>query len=263
MTRTSMTVVLCEGYHDRAFLSGVLVTHLGWIDARQQPDGSKRPARDQLGAVGGGDFGYRRLSDDHQLRVRPCEGDSKIPEALRLLIEKDKPFDRLVICYDGDKGSNQADFLDRIHQSVEGLLSRNGLNPVASAPGRWSCQGLCREALALVWHCGDRPTPGVPEQQCLERVVCAAAAEVWPERLASLAEWLRLRPSPSISFSENRTPFPKSNALTLVGGWFAKQDYQDFLKSAWSHPEMAAALRARLVASGAWAVLESLSQPIP
>lgn len=105
---------------------------------------------------------------------------------------------------------------------------------------------------------------GVPRQQCLERLLCSAAATVWPRRAEALGRWLRERPEPSVRLGgcvagSGVAPADtaKTFGWTLMGGWFAEHGCDDFLRQVWTHEALAQQLRERLEASGAWAVLGS------
>ena len=92
----SESIVLCEGYHDRAFWAGWL-THLGCSDEGSRPGTNGYPLRDPWNAVvrGGGQFAYRSRSGAF-IRVRPCGGRNKVlPEAeLRLRDRTARPVSR-------------------------------------------------------------------------------------------------------------------------------------------------------------------------
>ena len=58
------SIVLCEGYHDRAFLQGALLK-IGCADPGEQPDGSRKPIQDPDGrTVRGGQFAFLRILDE-------------------------------------------------------------------------------------------------------------------------------------------------------------------------------------------------------
>jgi len=94
------TVVLCEGYYDRAFWSGLL-QHLGCRSLRPRPGGTVLDPFNTR--VQGGDHAF--LSVTHRfLRVRPCQGKDQVKSAatLRLKERAGKPLERLVINVDCD-----------------------------------------------------------------------------------------------------------------------------------------------------------------
>lgn len=271
MNNPTFTVILCEGYHDRAFLAGVGIYLLQWKEPGVDDRGNRSTVMDPFGRVAGGDFGYTH-SSGARVRVRPCNGHSKIPDALKLLLNgrNTRPFDRLVINYDGDKGGAGSDFVERIHQSIEGELRRCGVTPVVVQPGHWTFDEGKREVRTIIWRCAHSeadpcdPTflpSGIPEQQCLERLICTASASIWPERMAAVGQWLSSRPSPTTRASKDGT-IPKSHTWTLMGGWFAEHGCDDFFKEVWAHPELANTLKDLLREAGTWEVLESCTQPV-
>lgn len=264
-TATPFTVILCEGYHDRAFLAGALVARLGWKGPPTDASGRVRSSSDSWGVIKGGDFGFTHDPSGAQLRLRPCHGHSKIPDAVRQILNgrQTHSFDRLIINYDGDKGGHGPDFLARISSSVDTMLNTLKASPIRMGSGHWSIDGGRREVMTLVWHTSCPTTAGVPDQQCLERLICASASAVWPERIASLGAWLDGRPNPTYDFSASAGTVPKSHSWALMGGWFADHGCDDFFKELWSHGLLAKDLQARLSSSGGWDVLTACARPLP
>jgi hypothetical protein len=75
----SQRIVVCEGYYDRAFWSGLLL-HLGCTDAREMPSGRTVPGpiRDPWGQpVVGGQFAFYSATDAF-IRVVPAGGKQKV-----------------------------------------------------------------------------------------------------------------------------------------------------------------------------------------
>ena len=251
------TVILCEGYHDRAFLHGALISALGWIDPGDHR-GGRRPFDDRWGQVGGGAFGFRKQPGDAAIRVKPCQGHTEIlPAAARILKDRlIRPFDRLVLCFDGDKGGTGADYLENIHRAVATMVTQLGINAVQVAPGRWRLNQEWIEVCTLVWHVPGTTREGVPPQQCLERLVCSAAAEVWPERSKEIDRWLS-EPDRSSSFSGTPGLTPKSYSWSWMGAWFAEHGCDAFYQVMWTQPLLARALMRHLDATGAWSTLEA------
>src|SRR2546427_9513354 len=99
----SESLVLCEGYHDRAFWAGWL-TYLGCTDEGFRPGTKGYPAPDPWGGkVSGGKYAYHSKTGAF-LRVVPCGGKTAIlPEAhLRLTQRVSRTLVRLVINIDPD-----------------------------------------------------------------------------------------------------------------------------------------------------------------
>src|SRR5947199_7771732 len=95
----SESVIVCEGYHDRAFWAGWL-TRLGCTDPGLKPGSSTRkPIIDPWGdEVRGGQFAYHSQSGAF-LRVVPAHGRTKVLTAarVRLLGRASRPLARLLI----------------------------------------------------------------------------------------------------------------------------------------------------------------------
>ncbi len=101
----SESVILCEGYHDRAFWKGWL-THLGCTEPGLPGPGKSTRSRilDPWNTlVSKGQYAYHSKSGQF-LRVQPCGGKSKVRDAaeLRLQERNSKPLIRLVINVDPD-----------------------------------------------------------------------------------------------------------------------------------------------------------------
>lgn len=267
MSTLPFTMILCEGYHDRAFLAGACVTRLGWREPPLDEKGNRVSMRDAWGTVSGGDFGFEHGVSKAQLRIRPVHGHMKMNAAIERVLKVGKPFNRIVVCYDGDKGGAGADFLDNIHRSIEGVLTKLGRNSKTIGAGHWRIDDTTTEVRALVWHCNDTPCNELPDQQCLERVICASVRAVWPARTGSLTQWLRDRPEPTTCFSgssDSPSTIAKSHAWAVMAGWFAEHGCDDFHRILWHHDELNQALRQRLEQSGNWAVLEACASfPLP
>lgn len=265
MTQGPFTLILCEGYHDRSFLAGALLGSLGWQDPGDA-GGTRIPVRDLWGQVAGGDFGFTHSTCNAALRLRPCHGHSKVPGVARQILDGrgTRHFDRLIFNYDGDKGGDGVEFEENIHRSVENLLKAARVSPVRDGHGCWKIDGGAREVRAIIWSAADKPTPGVPAQQCLERLICAAAAEVWPERTTSLGTWLSGRPDPTYEISTHASSgtIPKSHSWVLMGGWFAEHGCDEFFRAVWSRPAMVKALQTRIAANGSWDHIASCSGPV-
>jgi|GEM_PF-1921183 len=266
MTAPTFTVLLCEGYHDRSFLAGALIDRLGWTDPGDKGGRPRIQVQDLWGNVARGDFSFVYWETSAQLRLRLCYGDSNVRFALETALEgrTTKHFDRLVVNYDGDVGGHGADFEDRVVQSIDGVVRRLCSSVSSVSPGHWLIDEGQREVRALIWHAPDERRLGVPPQQCLERLICASAGVVWPERLESIGNWLGSRPDPTYKISSNPTPgtIAKSHNWALMAGWFAEHGCDDFFREVWKHGPLGDELQVRLVASGAWPVLEACQAPL-
>jgi hypothetical protein len=208
----SESVILCEGFHDRAFWDGWL-TFLRCNSDGFKPGTPGYPALDPWGdQVRGGEFAYHSTTGSF-IRVRPCNGKSRVLQEarVRLLLRRGKPLLRLVINVDADisaaaptpglTGLRRQDVLQHVQQ----------LDPGASlnADGNIEVDGGATIVALIRWETNDPPAPGLPNQQTLERLVSAALAAAYPPRAKTVQDWLVARPSPPRPLP----PDPKEYAL--------------------------------------------------
>jgi hypothetical protein len=102
------------------------------------------------------------------------------------------------------------------------------------------------------WEATDPPAPGLPAQQTLERLVCAALNAAYPPRANSVQNWLDSRPDPP-------NPDPKEHAWSYMAGWYADQSCEASYSSLWIDPQIVTQLESRLRSSGAWQIVESIA----
>jgi len=109
-------------------------------------------------------------------------------------------------------------------------------------------------SISLVrWEAADRPAVGVPDQQTLERLVCAALVAAYPNRGATVAAWLESR-------ADAPATTPKEFAWSHMAGWYANAGCEGFYRAVWGYPQLVTELRTRLTACGAWRVAEVLAE---
>ena len=92
---------------------------------------------------------------------------------------------------------------------------------------------------------------GVPAQQALERLVCAAMARVYPDRARALAEWIRSRPEPA--GKEH-----KAHAWSFYAGWYTQHGTGFFFEALWKDDAVARELSRLLQEGGALGVVQSV-----
>jgi hypothetical protein len=252
----SESIILCEGFHDRAFWDGWL-THLGCSSDGFKPGTAGFPAPDPWGSeVRGGQFAYRSTSGDF-VRVRPCNGKSKILQEARIRVAQrnTKRLVRLIINVDvdtsvanpgtGPTGLRQQDVLYQMQQIDSGAsLNVDGEIELDA--------GATRVALVR-WETSDAPGPSLPNEQTLERLVCAAVIAAYPARATAVQNWLGSRPLPP-------TANPKEYAWSHMAGWYAEHGCDAFYANIWQDTAIANQLELRLRASRAWQVAESLAK---
>jgi len=107
----------------------------------------------------------------------------------------------------------------------------------------------------VIWTASDpAETPHVPTKQTLEWLICAALCEAYPDRAASVTRWLTDPP-------QHGAVLPKNHALSWLAKWYAEHGPDDFFKELWREERVAAGLRARLDATGAWTQVTSTLDP--
>lgn len=243
----SMSLLLCEGFDDRAFWNGA-VTRLG---CRKLSD-HIRAAPDAWGETklqqGRGVFSCIDPSAQRQFRIQPCEGDDGVLGAAETHFARlaTKPVETLVVVIDRDKRHGD------ITRTLQAIRTKVPPDEPTDATSRcWKAGGVNVHAIAL--GIDAAPRVGVPAQQCLERVVCAALATAhssWAEHVAS---WLERRPDKPSSGEH------KAHSWSYMAGWFAERGTDDFLQSLWRDEAIASALLSALAPTGALDALHALT----
>ena len=245
----SETVVLVEGYHDRAFWKGLL-THAGCKDKAAAGGMSGVRVVDPSGKpVAGGQYAFESRSGAF-IRVVPCNGDDGVVREARIRLQgrATRPISRLVACVDADVDAGKP--VEAAAATLAGVVQR--LEPTASA----DATGVIRledgtTVATVIWQTPDRPSDLLPVQQCLERLVAAALGECYPDRAVAVREWLQSRPLPPATD-------PKAHAWSYMAGWYPTLGCEAFLTAVWSDDALASTLRNRLAKTGAWDVIEAI-----
>lgn len=244
---TTWSVLLCEGFNDRDFLGGVLEM-AGGKDGRDisKPDGTK--------VAGHGRQAW--LFGKHLVEICPVEGkpSSTFDRLAEQLVVPGRSPQAIVFVRDADldapAGAKDVD--KKIHGHIERL--RRDLSPRGPTPS----------LLGFGWWTGDAvDSPGIPNKQTLERLLCAAWTTALPEAGASIDSWLRADPAHDTLMREDR-----SKSLThknQAKSWYAKYTAADgegyFYGKAWArHAIVRTAVLQRLETRGA---LPALRQLIP
>ncbi len=250
----SESVILCEGYHDRAFWAGWL-THLGCSDPGLREGGRRREVYDPWSRkVVGGQYAFRSQTDKF-VRIIPCDGEGNLREAAKSrLKDRDKELDRLVFSVDADTyaGGGDCSGVTLNDQAVEGLVREFG----EVTPGEHGDRVLSntQTTISVVrWKTDETNSPGLPDKQTLERVVCAALAETFTDRPAAVQNWLDSRP-------DGPAAGPKEFAWSYMAGWHAEFGCDAFYRTIWENKSVAAALKTRLESAGAWRVAQALAE---
>lgn len=232
----SQTVVICEGFHDRALWAGWLL-HCGWTGPKTPAE--RRAMQDLHGRGGEGSFIYTRATSGRcdYCRVIPALSDSAVLDRASTVLANGKRTDRLIVSWDSDELVG--------HESPAMARTRSF--------GDW-CRahavelGSTQTANAVWWVPNAQPTPGLPGAHTLELVVCNALCAVVPSRAIAVHAFLDAAPvGPSST--------PKHFAWSYMAKWFGEAGCDEFYQAVWSDPAVAAALTNTLGASGALAAM--------
>jgi len=165
-----------------------------------------------------------------------------------------KKLDRLVLNVDSDVSVAAAGGAAPpvTAPAVETLLREFG-EPQTTAEGDFALDDGATLVSPVVWEAPDASGPGLPDQQTLERLVCAAIVAAYPDRGPAVAQWLVSRPqAPQAG--------PKELGWSYMAGWYAERGCEGFYRAVWEDPAVAAQLEDRLRKAGAWRVAEALTQ---
>lgn len=249
------SIVLCEGFHDRAFWSEWLL-RLGCTDPGVQAGKTERVAvMDAQGKpVTRRQFGFRSRNGAF-IRVVPCGGKSGLLNELRGRI-KGRTIDPLryvVVCMDSDTDAPSSGGLSGGTQLSDLGNFLRGFEPSVKVEPPWLELDDGAAHVALIrWETHDPAGTGLPTKQTLERLVCAAILAAYPERGAPVANWLASRPGPPPLTQ-------KEFAWSQMAGWYAEHGCEDFYRQVWRDPHIAHELESRLRAAGAWPIVEELA----
>lgn len=252
----SESVVLTEGYHDRAFWSG-------WLEYLGCENLGRRLARTHRirvldpwnVEVAGGEFAFHSKSKRF-VRIVPCRGkDNLLPLAeSRLKDRVDRGLTRLVISADSDEPVVGTDSTQHgvSYHAVETLARQFG-DAKKDEYGDLLLNDGATVVSLVRWEASDGDRPGLPNRQTLERVVCASLVAAYPDRGSAVQRWLDSR-------ADGPEPASKEFAWSHMAGWYADRGCEDFYRAVWSDSKVVAELEARLRESGAWRVVEALTE---
>jgi len=257
------SVILCEGYHDRAFWAGWL-EHLGCTDpGRPGGTSSRVPVSDPWGApVTRGEFGYHSKSGKF-VRVFPCRGDktrvlrearNRLGEECQRVQQHAEPrLVRLILNVDPDVSADgnavQTGFR---HQDLRTLVQEYDPSAAEAEHGDLVLFAGATLVSLIRWEATDQAADGLPNQQTLERLVCAALVAAYPDRGPAVQRWLDSRPA-------GPQAGPKEFGWSYMAGWYAEFGCEGFYRNLWRCKRLVAELRSRLAQCGAWRVAEALA----
>jgi hypothetical protein len=255
---TQESVILCEGYHDRAFWDGWLRFLKCGVPQAHNKTLSTRIVKDPWGrTVSGGQFGYHSPTANF-VRIVPCRGDDFVSDALknRLAGRTTHALRHVAVNYDADTDARtEADAkmgIEAAHNSIQTILKAADPSFTRNAQGDYLLDGGGTLVSVIVWWAPDLHAEGLPWKHTLERLVCAALNATLPGRAQSVEQWLQSRPSASPAG-------PKEYAWSNMAGWAADKGCEAFYSELWSHPQVVAELRSRLEKTGAWRIAEQIA----
>jgi hypothetical protein len=247
------SIVLCEGYHDRAFLQGALLK-IGCTDPGEQPDGSRKPIQDPDGrTVRGGQFAFLSKSQNF-VRVHPCGGKSKIPAELKRLL-KDWPtrkYARIVVFLDSDGDARASIAAPPSPSWVEDAVKQADTTATRTPKGDFATFGGGVIVSAATWWTNDEHTSELPWKQTLERLIVASLRDAYHDRGAAVATWLTGLPG-------GGKDGHKEHAWSHMAGWYADRGCEGFCRFVWQDPKVATGLQHRLRSCGCWRILDELA----
>jgi len=206
--------------------------------------------------VAGGEYAFASPAGEF-IRVKPCHGASLVLEAARARLKNrgQKLLANLVINYDADEFADRQNPTagDAIHIRVFAMLRE--FDPAAAAldATRFQIDSGATEAHVAKWSATDGPGPGLPHQQSLERLICAAVLEAYPSRGIPVDAWLKSRPEPPAAH-------PKEHLFSFLAGWYADAgSYEGLIERLWADAVVSTAILRRLDASGVLAVAKRIA----
>lgn len=237
MTReNAVDYILCEGYQDRAFWSGLL-QYLGWQSLRGELDLLRRAVR------GHGRFLFRKVATQRDIIVMPYDGVHNLANAAKNYLKGDQPgLGRLILNLDSDDedGVATGSALARVKKVVQDAKGKingeHGPHEVAGIsiwPVIWSTPAIADMS-------------GLPAKETLEKLIVLAFNRVHPERGAAVQEWLEQEP-------RGEKTHGKSFAFTHFAKWHARDlSAEHSYEAPWRDPLLAKHLVEILEATGAW-----------
>ncbi len=247
------SLILCEGYHDRAFWKGWLT--LLRCAGPQSDAVSGRPQRflDPFGEpVKGGEFGFKAPSG-RSIRIQPCLGNrvlTKLRE--RLQDSKTQLRDRIIVNVDSPQVAADGMANPPIQATnIVDIARRIFSDAAPSGDDRVTCNTGQIAITVVRWSATECAAEGVPLAQTLERLVSCAIVAAYPDRGPAVQRWLDGRPGGSSSEA-------KSHMWSYMAGWYAEHGCTDFLERIWDDPRIVNHLETHLRASGAWSAVEAL-----
>jgi hypothetical protein len=191
--------------------------------------------------------------------VVPCNGKANVaPESRRRLRGRaTEPLSAVLVCLDPDAEPTLAwtEVLKRGQDRVRQVVASVESPPDPDAEGDFVLQDGTRVA-SVLWGSPEPPSADLPPLQNLERLVCSAIRDEYPERCTAVRAWLEGRPTPP-----SKEPLHKAMAWSHMAGWFAENGCEDFYRAIWRDARLAANLAVRLDGLGVLRLVKGLETP--
>lgn len=244
---TREVVILCEGFHDRAFW-------VGWL-AQLGVNTLGKGQIDPSGAlVQAPQFPLKR--DQTFVRLVSCEGDQGVLNSLGTYLEKAKSATPLlagILVNLDDDGTSDAPLNRAKLDQIAERIRRSGY-PTEREHDRLFIPTATLRVAVVLWRTPVEHSPHDerPDKQTLERLVCTSICEAYPDRTPAVRAWLDSRPDPPEGLDH------KAHAWSHMAGWFAENGCDDFFKALWRDDRVRVVLERRLRAEGAWDLVTAL-----
>ncbi|MCU0655224.1 MAG: hypothetical protein MUF64_08035 [Polyangiaceae bacterium] len=213
-------VILCEGFDDRSFWKGWLL-RLGCEELLKAKNKDALPVL-ATGDRTGGTFDYATPAA-RILRVVPCNQKKPTEEAnIKLKRREVDSLGAILINLDLDDRK-----IEDTHDEIETLRQKYG--GTAISPDAFSLDGGESKVFSAVWWLDDTSPPaGTPEQNSLERIVCWAIINAYPDRGSAVEAWLASRTNPPAEDKRH-----KASAWSFYAGWYNDHGTGDFYSHVW------------------------------
>ncbi len=238
-------LILCEGYDDRSFLSGLLQHHCQCTESAA--------AKRTRSKYGNGAYIFFTAEGSHEIHVLPCGSVSQVLQSfennVRAIASGVHPeIDFLTVFTDHDAvpdrdelgTGNSAPPLIK-SQSIKDLFDRAEIKyRVAGSQEvpQWQIEkadkSQCVVALLHIRTHDSNPRLGLPSKQTLERLVCHAIAKAHPGRAKTVADWLASRQDKSTHTDRQES---KEHAYSYLAGWYASDGCDYFFRHIWEQVE--------------------------
>jgi hypothetical protein len=248
--RLKSSVVLCEGFYDRAFWYGML-QHLG---CRFEREIANLSAPTNYRKAGGEYDG--NTANANFVALRPIGGIKNTKRTLESVIRElpKMAWDNIVICVDSDLDATKAGTNSWAMTDIQKWVA--GVSPdietAVTADGVLELNGGSTKVFLVYWETADAPSEGIPNQQTLERLVCAAMKEVYPERADEVQKWLNTRTNPPSTAM-------KEFSWSYMAGWYSEVGCETFYELIWKDENLRNAIIGRLEQKVYWGIIQNVA----